>query len=68
VAAKSFGEKRHYVYTMFRNQKISEKNIDTFWNRYVRLEIDRQEKWRDEQRKIKQTELQEIMRGRYIYE
>jgi hypothetical protein len=43
---------------------IRESMIDTFWNRFIKVQLQREEELQERNRRIKQIELENRIRGR----
>ena len=66
VKCTSYGEMKKEIYKAFRNNKIDDAVIDRFWNRFIKVELQREEEEEEKRRRIKQIDLDNRRRGRAI--
>ena len=60
------GEMKQEIYNTFRNKNFKESVIDTFWNRFIKVQLQREEELQERNRRIKQIELENRRKGRTI--
>jgi hypothetical protein len=66
IKADGYGAMKQEIYRAFRDKNIKETIIDTFWNRFVKAQLKREEEKEEKRRRIKLIEFENRRKGRLL--
>jgi hypothetical protein len=65
-AETSYRKMRNIIYAAFRQKVDDDLIVDRFWNRFIDLQLEREEALREQERRIKQIDLENRRKGRAL--